>query len=384
MDHYRVGGARVICNQQVELLTRNGIKTIIVSDHEPYEGLESYSCFSDLEELSNVFESVHNEDTDVRVVITAPWKSISIDHMKLAKKYGFKVIVEWHVSLFQHEMSSMINPAYAMSPIKYVKYIYKDLVDLVWVLNPYDLFYFSQFHHNVKMVHNTIDLPDITSIDIGNPIIDSEYILILSRFDPEKFIDVAIDIYSKSTSTKSEYKLVIVGTGTDEQIKYLKDLVDYYDLNDRVIFTGAKYGVDKYNLIHNCKFMWSMSPVENQPIIYIEAAAFGKRILALNNPSSIYNDNFNVVRYYLGFTLDNLLINFAGELDTSGISECIQEYSDECEYHTLKHFTDLDYTSPDSPLDTDVTAMDFQQVGEYLYFTTEELTNRSNRIRSRI
>jgi len=40
MDHYRVGGARVICNQQVDLLTRNGIKTIIVSDHEVHEGVE--------------------------------------------------------------------------------------------------------------------------------------------------------------------------------------------------------------------------------------------------------------------------------------------------------------------------------------------------------
>jgi len=121
------------------------------------------------------------------------------------------------------------------------------------------------------------------------------YILTVARLIKHKGIHYLIKAYNRLKTSK---KLVITGEGfhTDDYVKYLKNLARS---NKNIIFTGFKTGQDLEDLFKNAYLYVHPSEAEGLPITILEAASFGKCILASSIP-----ENKEALSGY-GFTFQN-------------------------------------------------------------------------------
>ncbi len=112
----------------------------------------------------------------------------------------------------------------------------------------------------------------IQSLDYGNPHIETgQYYLFLSRLVPEKGIDVLIRAF-KNLDTKK--KLVIVGDHTHTQ-DYVMQVKKLAADDDRIIFTGGKFGKEKDSLFRGAYCFILPSSIEGLPIVLLEAMSYG-------------------------------------------------------------------------------------------------------------
>ncbi len=109
---------------------------------------------------------------------------------------------------------------------------------------------------------------------------NDKYFLFLGRMAHQKGTIYAIEAMKKLKNT--EYVLKITGkiTESEEDQKILKYIVEN-DLEDKIEFTGFKYGKELEELISNsvcivCPAIW----YENMPNTVIEAYAYGKPVIA--------------------------------------------------------------------------------------------------------
>jgi glycosyltransferase involved in cell wall biosynthesis len=126
-----------------------------------------------------------------------------------------------------------------------------------------------------------------------------QYILAVSRLIPHKGIHYLIEAFRKLDTKKN---LVIVGDAcyTDDYVRKLKELAG----NDpRIIFTGFQKGKMLAELLSNAYLFVLPSEAEGLPIALLEAASFGRCVLASNIP-----ENIEVVRangQVIGYTFRN-------------------------------------------------------------------------------
>jgi len=126
-----------------------------------------------------------------------------------------------------------------------------------------------------------------------------QYILAVSRLIPHKGIHTLIEAF-KNLETKKN--LVIVGDAfyTDSYVKKLQTLAGS---DQRIIFTGFQKGKMLAELFSNAYLFVLPSEAEGLPIALLEAASFGRCVLASNIP-----ENIEVVRangQVLGYTFRN-------------------------------------------------------------------------------
>ena len=93
----------------------------------------------------------------------------------------------------------------------------------------------------------------------------------------DKNPDYLIKAFLKSNI--SESKLVIAGAN-DSDPEYVKYLHNLATGSDRVIFTGAVYGLDKETLLKNCKVFCIPSTIEGLAITLLEAMSYAKPVIA--------------------------------------------------------------------------------------------------------
>jgi len=98
-----------------------------------------------------------------------------------------------------------------------------------------------------------------------------KYILFLSRIVPEKGLHYLIDAFRR---TETDMKLAVVGDATHTD-KYLKDCKVRARGDKRIVFTGPKYGKDKYELFSNAYCFVLPSTIEGMPIVMLESMSFG-------------------------------------------------------------------------------------------------------------
>lgn len=126
-----------------------------------------------------------------------------------------------------------------------------------------------------------------------------QYILAVSRLIPHKGLHYLIEAYKRLETNKN---LVIVGDAfyTDEYVKKLRELAGK---DRRIIFTGFQKGKMLAELFSNAYLFVLPSEAEGLPIALLEAASFGRCVLASNIP-----ENIEVVRangQVLGYTFRN-------------------------------------------------------------------------------
>ena len=109
---------------------------------------------------------------------------------------------------------------------------------------------------------------------------DKKIITYIGRLDAEKHLWVLVEAFRNVAADVDDVHLMIVGGGTDEE--NLMRLVQKYDLEDRVTFTGVVTG-DELAELHRVGTVYVMpSPAELQSIATLEAMASGQPVVAVD------------------------------------------------------------------------------------------------------
>lgn len=103
------------------------------------------------------------------------------------------------------------------------------------------------------------------------------YYLYLGRLVQDKNPDYLIRAFLKANHVDA--KLVIAGSN-DADVNYVDYLHGLANGNDRIIFTGAVYGLDKETLLKNCKVFCIPSTIEGLAITLLEAMSYAKPVIA--------------------------------------------------------------------------------------------------------
>jgi glycosyltransferase involved in cell wall biosynthesis len=103
-------------------------------------------------------------------------------------------------------------------------------------------------------------------------LVPDEYILFLSRLVPEKGCHTLIQAFRALDTQK---KLVIVGAQS-HSAEYADSLRRLAEGDDRIVFTGPLYDVDKDTIYRGAYFFVLPSTIEGMALVLLEAMSFGK------------------------------------------------------------------------------------------------------------
>ena len=136
-----------------------------------------------------------------------------------------------------------------------------------------------------QTIYNGVSLPDIceenTCLNKHN-IISGKYILVVSRFEPEKGIHLIIDAFEQ---IKTDYKLVIVGY-TNYKTKYNSKLEKKISSNDNVICPGFLSGKHIDQLYTHASLFVLPSYHEGLSIALLEAMSYELSVLVSDIPAN--------------------------------------------------------------------------------------------------
>jgi glycosyltransferase involved in cell wall biosynthesis len=155
----------------------------------------------------------------------------------------------------------------------------------------------EEYGKDAVYVPNGVLIPEVKKVDEITEfgLHTDEYILMVSRLIPHKGAHTLIEAFTQTHTTK---KLVIVGDSsyTDAYVKELKELAAG---DDRIVFTGYQTGEVLEQLFSNAYLYVQPSESEGLSIAVLEAASYGKAVLASNIPA-----NAEIVRGR-GFLFEN-------------------------------------------------------------------------------
>ncbi|MFW5799215.1 MAG: glycosyltransferase family 4 protein [Spirochaetota bacterium] len=102
----------------------------------------------------------------------------------------------------------------------------------------------------------------------------------IGRISPEKGITYLIDAFSKTVKDGYKAKLMLVGDGKEKEVTAVKNAIDTYNLNERIIMTGFRS--DIVNILNGIDVYIQPSLQEAFPISILEAMACGKTVISTN------------------------------------------------------------------------------------------------------
>ena len=138
----------------------------------------------------------------------------------------------------------------------------------------------------------------------------NDFYLFLGRFHEKKGCDIVIQSVNKLRNEFSD-KILFVGpmTGSNYEF-YIKNLVNKYNLQKKILFSDALYDNTKWASILACKGMVLASRGESLGISLVESFSLGKPVLTTNKVN-IYKD---ILKYNAGFIAKDEINSFAGIL----------------------------------------------------------------------
>ena len=107
---------------------------------------------------------------------------------------------------------------------------------------------------------------------------DISFILFLGRLNVIKGPDLLLEAFYNIKNNLQDFHLVFAGPD-DGMLSELKQMVDEYQLNDRIHFIGYLGGADKSNAYHAADFLVIPSRQEAMSIVVLEAGISGTPVL---------------------------------------------------------------------------------------------------------
>lgn len=142
--------------------------------------------------------------------------------------------------------------------------------------------YASEYNKTCATIPTAVNLPvNFTDSDILQKynLQKEGYYLYLGRLVQDKNPDYLIKAFLKANC--KDTKLVIAGAN-DSDPEYVKYLHNIAAGDNRVVFTGAVYGLDKETILKNCKVFCIPSTIEGLAITLLEAMSYAKPVIASN------------------------------------------------------------------------------------------------------
>jgi glycosyltransferase involved in cell wall biosynthesis len=116
---------------------------------------------------------------------------------------------------------------------------------------------------------------DEACFDPGADPVDPPYVLMLSRLDPKKGIDVVIDAFHRLPPTCDAWRLVVAGTGSDAYTARLGAIAAAGRAAARISFPGWMDGADRLRGIRGASLVALASEQENFGLAVVEGLAAG-------------------------------------------------------------------------------------------------------------
>ncbi|MBU5487577.1 glycosyltransferase [Clostridium sp. MSJ-8] len=262
------------------------------------------------------------------------WGGISAAY--IAKKYNIPFVITEHSSL---KYSQYLKESYR----KYVYNSYDSADKLIAVGNGLKCEMQDYTNNKIDVIPNMVDL----SIFKDNAIYKKDKmnqdvikLFSLAYLVKGKGMDLLIEAFNNSLKGKN-VQLFIGGDGTER--KNLENMVKKLQLDKQIYFLGALSRREVVKEMANCDGFVLVSEHETFGMVYIEAMAMGKPVLAtknggaediVNNFNGILADNGNVE------SISKELINFINKIpkyDNEMIKrKCIDKYNEDAIITNIK------------------------------------------------
>lgn len=205
-------------------------------------------------------------------------KSINLVHTNVGPVYAGHYVAKlckiphvWHVREYGD-----LDFKFLYFPSK--SFFRKILAKDISICITYDLLRYNQLgsKKNAFVVYN-----GVRKKSLGNSLVEKgKYFLCASRISPEKGIDSVIRVFAAFIKENADYKLIVLGKGTDEYEDKLKMLASELDLNDKVIFKGFRQ--DVFEFMKKAKALIVASPSEGFGRMTAEACFAGCLVIGRN------------------------------------------------------------------------------------------------------
>lgn len=191
--------------------------------------------------------------------------------MWLPKLFGKRCVATIHGLDWQRDKWKGAASKYIMSGEKAaVRY-----ADEIIVLSKNVQRYFEEkYGRKTVYIPNGIERPEKQSAQVITKkfgLYGNDYILFLGRLVPEKGVAELISAFKMINTNK---KLVIAGGSSDTQ-KYMQELMNIADGDERIIFTGFVEGQTLDELFSNTYLYCLPSKLEGMPLSLLEAMSYG-------------------------------------------------------------------------------------------------------------
>ncbi|WP_295127632.1 XrtY-associated glycosyltransferase XYAG1 [uncultured Chitinophaga sp.] len=130
---------------------------------------------------------------------------------------------------------------------------------------------------DADLIHNLVALPEKQYGRKENAVFNISF---LSRVDPKKGLDILLNALS---GVSFPYKLNIAGSGDDEYVRTLKQIITQNKMEENVEWVGWKNNEEKYTFLAESDLFALTSHNENFAIVVIESLAVGTPVLVSNN-----------------------------------------------------------------------------------------------------
>lgn len=164
--------------------------------------------------------------------------------------------------------------------------------DYVVTLTKRDKELWEQGIKNIKAKIIPIANPSPFEVQENIPSVDYKTILCVGRLTYQKGFDLLITAWAKVAQQVPDWKIVIVGSGEDEQM--LKQMAKSLGVDDSIIFAGQQKNMSTF--YRQASFFCMSSRFEGLPMVLLEAQSYGLPIVAFDcdtGPAEIVQHNIN-------------------------------------------------------------------------------------------
>jgi glycosyltransferase involved in cell wall biosynthesis len=124
------------------------------------------------------------------------------------------------------------------------------------------------------VIPNGYEAPSLDDLGTYARIIHEPYILFLGYLDPRKQPEFLVQAFAKSAACRT-HRLVFAGPDTYGHQDLVRRTAQELAVLDRVVFYGAAYGQQKWNLLYNASCLCLPSLGEGLPLVLCEALGAG-------------------------------------------------------------------------------------------------------------
>lgn len=154
----------------------------------------------------------------------------------------------------------------------------------------------------------------------------------VANFLPAKNHEFIIKVFSELLKINNDCRLLLVGSGNDEQIAKLDDAADRYNVKDKILFTGRVSNVKDYLDVIDVVFMPSIN--EGYPLTLIEEQANGLSCVVSNNITKNVNLTGNV---------SFISLSENPSIWVNNIMECVCKHRDNRSHIAIKKIKEANY-----------------------------------------